>query len=218
MKFTKETTDDQKKLYFALTNNWKQYCGTLERIEDAELKNASLAMANALADRLIVCPASSKIEYGGCFPGGLVLHSLNVYRNFELLRGSMDVKKEVNSDSAIVLSLFHDLGKLGTKDEDFYLPQKSDWHREKLGQLFTINTEISNISVPARTFEWLSSYNVPMTSQLFQAIMSATFTGNDELNRSGINNIKDSWEGFLLQAAIKSSLLGSPKVATILDT
>ena len=175
-------------------------------------------MVNALADRLIVCPSSSKIDYGGCFPGGLVWHSLSVYRNFELLRTTMDVKKEVTSDSAIVLSLFHDLGKLGTKDEDCYLPQKSDWHREKLGQMFTINPEISNVSIPARTFEWLSNYNVPMTSQLFQAIMSATTSMNDEASRSGINNIKDSWEAFLLQAAIKSSLLSSPKVSTILDT
>lgn len=216
MKFKKDSTDDQKKLYVTLTNNWTQYTSLLEKIQDTELKNASLAMAKNISDRLIVCPASSKVEYVGCFPGGLVWHSLNVHRNFEVMRNTLDLKSQVSSDSAIVLSLFHDIGKLGTEDEDFYHPQNSEWHREKLGQMFTINNEIANLSGAARTLEWLSRFSVSLSATQIQAIISATNASASEHNNS-VNNNKDSWESFLLQAAIKASCLNSPNVASILD-
>ena len=36
--------------------------------------------------------------------------------------------------SLVKISLLHELGKLGDPENELYIPQDSDWHREKLGQ------------------------------------------------------------------------------------
>lgn len=217
MEYKSKATDREKQLYVRLTKNWQQYCEILQKLQDAELKNASEVLTKNLANRLIVCPASSKLEYGGCFPGGLVWHSLNVYRNFELLRVTLDLKKTISSDTAIILSLFHDLGKLGTVEEDYYQPQNSEWHREKLGQMFIVNPELANVSPASRTFEWLAKSGINLTAKEFEAILTATNRNVDSQGGS-VNNHKDSWESFLLQAAVKAALLNSTPVSSILDT
>jgi hypothetical protein len=216
MQYSPKATEKQKLLYVTLTNNWKQYCSILEKIEDTERKSASLSLVKNVSDRLIVCPSSSRVEYKGCFPGGLVWHSLNVYKNFELLRTALDLKKTVSSDSAIILSLFHDLGKLGTLKDDYYQPQNSEWHKEKLGQMFTINPDLANISYASRTFEWLAGNGIALEAKEFEAIITTVNRNNDTL--TNVNNTKDSPESFLLQAAVKAALLNSSPVDNILDT
>lgn len=55
------------------------------------------------------CPASAK--YHGAYEGGLLEHSLNVYDEFERLRKAYP-EATVKDDTAIIITLFHDLCKV----------------------------------------------------------------------------------------------------------
>lgn len=77
------------------------------------------------------CPASSR--YHGAHPGGLLQHSLNVYD--ELIR-LLDAYPEVHvsEESAIIVSLFHDLCKV-----NMYVPEKRN-RKNADGQWETYDT------------------------------------------------------------------------------
>lgn len=58
-------------------------------------------------------PASSR--YHGAYKGGLVDHSLNVYKRLQELRGffAEDMEIPVDPESVAIVGLFHDLCKIG---------------------------------------------------------------------------------------------------------
>lgn len=62
-------------------------------------------------------PASSKLGYHGCYEGGLVKHSLNVYVVFE--RRVKEFNLEARADEMIIASLCHDLCKV-----NYYKPNR----------------------------------------------------------------------------------------------
>ena len=210
------TKEKQADLYNKLSQQWGTFLGVINKIEDTERKEACKQLAEKLHDRLIVCPASTKIEFTGAFPGGLVWHSLNVLANLKKLRTALAVEDCVSVDSIITLGLFHDIGKLGTEEEDYYLPQNSDWHRDKLGQMFITNDELSSTSVSSRTLFWLNTYGIKLTAEEIEAITSINSkSGNETVVVS--QSFKDSWLTFLLQTAVKGACLNSTRALSLLD-
>ena len=63
-----------------------------------------------MGERLAMCPASSKVDFHNCFPGGLVEHSLRVLTNTIKLAKAMEIKAP--QEELIFACLFHDIGKL----------------------------------------------------------------------------------------------------------
>jgi hypothetical protein len=137
--------DNQELVLQKVQENWGTLKGLVNRIENPEAREGAIHLCDDLHDRFAVAPASTRTDYVGCFVGGLVWHSLNVLRVMKALRTSLDIEKTVSADSMIILGLFHDIGKLGNEKEDYYLPQSSDWHREKLGMHYEVNEGIKFI-------------------------------------------------------------------------
>ncbi len=57
-------------------------------------------------------PASSRVDFHGCYEGGLAAHSLNVYKAFKAKVEMYGL--EVREDEAIIAALCHDLCKVNT--------------------------------------------------------------------------------------------------------
>lgn len=125
-------------------------------------------MIDHLGERLALCPASSRVDYHSCFPGGLVDHSLRVLTN----AGRLAKVHECNFplDSLIISCLFHDLGKVGDENEDYYVPQKSDWHRDK-GMLYEYNDALPYMSVPHRSVYLMQRFEVQLSREEYLAIL-----------------------------------------------
>ena len=129
-----------------------------------------LKMMEDLGERLFFAPASNNLKYHNCFRGGLVEHSLRVYKN---LRKAMNahMPHEDYQDSIKLVALFHDLGKVGSFDEDYFIPQTNEWRRENLGEYYTHNDKLLFMDTAHRSLRWLSHYGVPMTDEEYQAIL-----------------------------------------------
>lgn len=127
-----------------------------------------LKMVEHLNERLALCPASARVEHHSCFPGGLVDHSLRVLTNAGKLAKTHGC--EFPLDSLIISCLFHDLGKVGDESEDYYVPQKSDWHRDK-GMLYEYNENITYMSVPHRSTWLLQQFDVKLSKEEYLAIL-----------------------------------------------
>jgi hypothetical protein len=77
---------------------------------------------------------------------------------------------DVPKDSLIIGSLFHDLGKVGDHETDYYIPQDSDWHREKLGEMYKHNKNMQYMTVPDRGVWLCQHFGLKLTQDEFLAI------------------------------------------------
>jgi hypothetical protein len=136
-----------------IAENFEKFRSFMEKLGDRS--EPALALVDHLGERLAMCPASSRKEYHAAFPGGLVDHSLRLLSN--ALKLCKTFNWEVPKDSLIIGCLLHDLGKVGDHEKDYYVPQDSDWHRDKLGEMYKHNKEILYMTVPDRGV-WLCQY------------------------------------------------------------
>lgn len=121
-------------------------------------------------ERLALCPASAKTAFHNCFPGGLVEHSLRVLKNcnrlVQVYKGELEIPKE----SMIFACLFHDIGKLGSLDQERYVDQTSDWHL-KQGNLYEYNDKMPFMTTPDMGIYLLQHFGVHMTMDEMKAIL-----------------------------------------------
>lgn len=113
-------------------------------------------------------PASSRVEYHSCFPGGLAAHSLNVVANLKKLAVAL-APDRYPIETIIFVGLFHDLGKVGDGKEEFYIPNPSDWHREK-GMLYETNKDCVYMPTSERGLYILQKAGIELTSDEYLAI------------------------------------------------
>lgn len=149
-----------------LLSNFNTYSKTLAKV------NTSGRLDDLLSDigeRLLMTPRSIYEETGGN-PGDLILYSLKVASKAREIcsKFNLDAKKMIR------ISLLHELGKIGSvhpEPLDYFLPQESDWHREKLGQSYTYNKDLSRMTIPHRTIHILNKYSFDFDEEEYLSIL-----------------------------------------------
>ena len=149
-----------------IAENFNKFRSFAEKLGDRS--EAALAMIDHLGERLALCPASSRKEYHSAYPGGLVEHSLRVLSN--ALKLSKTFGWDLPKESLIIACLFHDLGKVGDDENDLYLPQDSDWHRDKLGEMYKHNRDIQYMTVPDRGLWLCQHFGLKLSQDEFLSI------------------------------------------------
>lgn len=156
-----------------IDTNWKKYRALLEK-NLGDRTEAATRLLDTLENDLSLCPASGRKDYHRATPGGLVEHSLRVLRNAMTL--SKAFGWSVPKDSLIIGCLFHDLGKVGTVDVDgnvvpYYVPQTSDWHREKIGEMYVHNKDMQYMTVPQRGVWLCNHFGLRLTNDEYLSIL-----------------------------------------------
>ena len=128
-----------------IEENFNKFRSLCEKLGDRS--EPALAMVDHLGERLALCPASGKKDYHNSFPGGLIDHSLRVLMNARTLAKAFSWT--IPKESLIIACLFHDLGKVGDVNDDYYVAAE-EWRQQKLGETYTYNKDIQYMSVPHR--------------------------------------------------------------------
>ena len=155
-----------------IESNFNKFRSLCEKLGDRS--EAALRLVDGLGERLAVCPASAKKDYHNAFPGGLVEHSLRVLQNAMVLTKAYGWK--IPKESLIIGCLFHDLGKIGLIDDDgslkeYYLPQDSDWHREKLGEMYKHNKAMQYMTTPQRSVYMCQAFGLNLKIDEYLSIL-----------------------------------------------
>ena len=153
-----------------IDQNWQRFhslCGKL-----GDRSDAVIAMLDELDERLCLCPASAKVNFHGAWPGGLVDHSLRVLNRLAALNKAFDWK--LPKDSMIIGALFHDIGKVGMPGKgeafDFYKPQTDPYWRDKRGEEYTYNNNLTYLTTPDRSVFIMQHYGIKLTPDEWLAI------------------------------------------------
>ena len=99
--------------------------------------------------------------------GGLVEHSVNVANTLLALRETL--APDVSPESCLVVSLYHDLGKVGMPGQPYYLPNPSEWHVRNRGVNYVVNQELVHMDIATRSL-YLVAQHIPLTDEEAQAI------------------------------------------------
>jgi len=155
-----------------IAENFDKFRSLCEKLGDRS--EAALRLVDSLGERLALCPASGKKDFHNAFPGGLVEHSLRVLQNAMTLCKGFGWK--IPKDSLIIACLFHDIGKVGLVHDDgtlndYYVPQDSEWHREKLGELYKYNKHIQYMLTPQRSVYMCQAFGLNLKVDEYLSIL-----------------------------------------------
>ena len=124
-----------------IQNNWNKLLDTIHGFIDDDRKENLLKMYEDLEGRMMFAPASGKGHFHNAMPGGYVEHILHI------IRFSLQVKEVWENNGAninftdeelVFAAMHHDLGKVGDMDNDYYIPNTSEWHRINQGKIYNV--------------------------------------------------------------------------------
>ena len=184
-----------------IQENWDKLIFIIEDTFSGERKEGLLKFYENFKERMMFAPASGKEHYHNAFPGGYVSHVLNiiecskrVHRQWAEMGAHINYTKE----ELIFAAMHHDLGKVGDLEEDYYIPQKSEWHRLNRGEIYTHNPKLQYMKVPDRGLWMLQQYGIKVTDKEYIGI-KLTDGLYDEANKSYLMSYNPDW-------ALKSNL------------
>lgn len=125
-----------------------------------------------LADRIATAPASTKKGFHNAFPGGYVLHVLNVINcanKLSALWSDLGYQNDYTAEELNFVALNHDLGKIGSLQADYYIPCTEEWLRKK-GTEYVINPVLQYMKVPERSLLLLQQSGIKITEKEYLAI------------------------------------------------
>jgi hypothetical protein len=129
----------------------------------------------------LTSPASTRFHLN--IERGLLIHSVGVALNAIKIKNLL--APDISDESITIVSLFHDIGKVGDVDIPYYLKNDVDWEIKK-GIAYKTNPEIVTMSLGTRSL-YLISQHVKLSQQEAQAIVA-----HDGLypTNGGVNNLE----------------------------
>ena len=146
-----------------IQKNWDKLITIINETFDGDRKENLLKMYDYFQDRMCLAPASAKEHFHNAYPGGYVEHILHI------IQFSKDIKDvwynnganiNFTDEELIFAAMHHDLGKVGDLENDYYIPQESNWHRENRGEIYTHNPNLSYMTVPDRALWLLQHFDI----------------------------------------------------------
>jgi len=149
-----------------IQENWIALLNLIKDTFEGERLEKLLKMYEYFEERMIVAPASGKEHYHNAHVGGYVEHVIHVTDLAVKLRKMWEAEGatiDFTEEEVIFAALHHDLGKVGDMDNDYYVPQDSEWHRKNRGEIFTHNGQLSYMTVTDRAIFLLNQFGITMS-------------------------------------------------------
>jgi len=152
---------------------WKTFIEYINTYISNSRKELLIKMYEALSDRVLTAPASSHSTRHNCFPGGYIDHVNRVIKTaiklFEVWSEAGAATTKFTLEEVVFAAINHDLGKVGSSSEDYYIPNDSRWHVER-GQIYKINPALQFMKVPDRSIFLLQEYGIKFSENEYLAI------------------------------------------------
>ena len=159
-----------------IQSNWEEFINNIEVHITGDRKEKLIEFYEKFQERIMLMPAAHKKEYHSAFPGGYVDHVNRVVKGALSMN---DVWESFGCDMTtftteelVFSAINHDLGKMGSEDEESYIPQTDKWRRDKLGEDYMFNKKVAFASVPDRGLFLLQQHDIKYTFNEMIAIQT----------------------------------------------
>ena len=154
--------------------NWERYIKLIKESFSKEKSTLLILFLEKYQDRIMMMPASAKNWHHSAFAGGYIDHVLRVFDCANKLYGVWeDMGGNINTytkEEMHFAAIFHALGKMGQQQGEYYQPNDSKWHIDKLGQTYKFNTDIPAMKVSERSLFLLQEIGCKLSQNEYIAI------------------------------------------------
>ena len=169
-----------------IESNWSE----LRKLINDTFEGERLEKINTLHDhfeeRMTLAPASGKAWYHNAFPGGYVAHVLNIvqwaHKYYELFKDQGMYLDDITEESVTFAAMFHDLGKVGNMEDDYYITNTDEWRAKKLQQYYNHNPAIHYMTVTDRAIWILNQFQISMSESEYIGLRLADGLYNEQNN------------------------------------
>ena len=149
-----------------LTDLWTAYVKLTDKITSHG--DGVSKMLDGLGERMLMCPAEPRNDSPGCEPGGLIQQAIAVTKGMKRINDLFEMG--ASNESILTVGLFHEIGKVGTLAEPYFLSEDENWRREKHGSFYKVNDKISRMTVPERSIYLLQNFGITLQEDEFLAV------------------------------------------------
>lgn len=142
-----------------------------------------------LGQEFIKAPASTMTSLHNAFEGGLVAHILEVMTKAYKLNGIFSDEKQALTTTKSIMKV---AGLCQIGKAKLYIPNPSDWHREKLGKMYEFNEDITSMRVGERSLYYALICGIELSEEECGAILHHESKDDDlmvEHHNSQLGNI-----------------------------
>ena len=169
-----------------IESNWSE----LRKLINDTFEGERLEKINALHDhfeeRMTLAPASGRAWYHNAFPGGYVAHVLNIvqwaHKYYELFKDQGMYLDDITEESVTFAAMFHDLGKVGNMEDDYYITNTDEWRAKKLQEYYNHNPAIHYMTVTDRAIWILNQFQISMSESEYIGLRLADGLYNEQNN------------------------------------
>jgi len=158
-----------------ILQNLDRFYGLIKQyLPDNERRKKLLDFYSSIELTLSTSPAGPTTLTHNCFAGGYVDHVIRVTEAALVLDRVWDKfeqKKNYTLEELVFSAINHDLGKLGTNEEPFYVPNDSEWHIKNQGKLFKYNPAITHMRISQRSLYYLQQAGIQMSENEYLSIL-----------------------------------------------
>jgi hypothetical protein len=156
-----------------IKDNWDKFLAVIEEYISPNRAHKLIEFYTQHEERFALMPASHKVQYHNCFPGGYVDHVLRVINaalKLDNVWREMGMVDTYTTEELVFSALNHDLGKFGTEEQASYIEQTDQWRRDKLNEVYTFNDRLEYMTVPDRGLHLLYTLGITPTKNEMLAI------------------------------------------------
>lgn len=152
--------------------NWDRLIQFIEANFQGDRQAKLLKLHNDMDQRIAEAPASSKVFFHSAFPGGYLHHVLKIIdlapkvSDFWVSTGG---QKTYSDEELLFSALAHDLGKLGSLDEPYFLLTNEQW-KIKRGIRYEGNPTSEYMKTADNSLYFLQAYDIKVSETEYLAI------------------------------------------------
>jgi hypothetical protein len=156
-----------------MMENLNKFYSLIDKYIEGNRKDALKKFYESNSATLTMSPSSCRVDHPNCFAGGYLDHVLRVVENALILDKVWDRQgqaKDYTISELVFSAINHDLGKLGTNEEPFYIQNDQQWQIEKQGIYYKYNPKIPHMRIADRSLFYLQKAGIPVSENEFLAI------------------------------------------------
>jgi len=128
-----------------------------------------------LGDNLFIAPASSTLSMVGCYPGGLLHHTIKACK-YAINMNKLLPENIRQSDATIIKTVF--LSQIGKVF--MFCPCTNEW-KLKEGKMYEFCDNLIRLRVGERSIYYATKYGVQLTEEEYQAILNLDKDDDDKM-------------------------------------
>ena len=136
----------------------------------------SPSLLSFLGEDFFTCPASSKLDMYGCYPGGLLNHLIKVAKYSVKINDILPDDLKLPVSSIIKVVFLSQIGKVF-----LFCPNQNEWEIKNLGKIYEFCPSDISMKVGERSIFYILQHGGQINETEYQAILNLDKDSTDKL-------------------------------------